>query len=223
MSCVKRGYWSLISVMWMVIIMGSESFGESSLSVAITLINTLLLASCSLSKLLAGLLNLTLPSLSISRSSESKHLKVIINITNIKKMQTMRCLSLTRLVCVVLLGVFTFWVPCCDLCYDFRIKTIFGLSLPLVVCRRVHVLFTFLCVYLCIVHVVSKTLCCVFILFFFVLCTDPSKCINDQTLRSDREFCQTSHRQMSDQIVRQMSDQILPGRSESLHSQIVKL
>ena len=73
--------------------------------------------------------------------------------------------------CVVLLGVFTFWVPCCDLCYDFRIKTIFGLSLPLVVCRRVHVLFTFLCVYLCIVHVVSKTLCWVFILFFFVLCT----------------------------------------------------
>jgi hypothetical protein len=30
-------------------------------------------------------------------------------------------------------------------------------------------------------------------------------------------------RQMSDQIVRQMSDQILPGRSESLHSQIVTL
>jgi hypothetical protein len=76
-----------------------------------------------------------------------------------------------KIFCVVLLGVFTFWVPCCDLCYDFRIKTIFGLSLPLVVCRRVHVLFTFLCVYLCIVHVVSKTLCWVFILFFFVLCT----------------------------------------------------
>jgi hypothetical protein len=34
-------------------------------------------------------------------------------------------------------------------------------------------------------------------------CTaDPSKCVNDQTLRSDREFCRTSHRQMSDQIVR---------------------
>jgi hypothetical protein len=28
---------------------------------------------------------------------------------------------------------------------------------------------------------------------------------------------------VTDQIVRQMSDQILPGRSESLHSQIVKL
>jgi hypothetical protein len=33
----------------------------------------------------------------------------------------------------------------------------------------------------------------------------------------------TNVRQMSDQIVRQMSDQILPSRSESLHSQIVKL
>jgi hypothetical protein len=49
-----------------------------------------------------------------------------------------------------------------------------------------------------------------------------SKCINDQTLGSDTEFCRTFVWQMSDQIVRQMSDQILPGRSESLHSQIVK-
>ena len=53
--------------------------------------------------------------------------------------------------------------------------------------------------------------------------TDPSKCINDQTLRSDTEFCRTSLLKLSDQIVRQISDQILPGRSESLHSQIVKL
>ena len=53
--------------------------------------------------------------------------------------------------------------------------------------------------------------------------TDPSKCINDQTLRSDTEFCRTSLLKLSDQIVRQMSDQILPGRSESLRSQIVKL
>jgi hypothetical protein len=53
--------------------------------------------------------------------------------------------------------------------------------------------------------------------------TDPSKCINDQTLGSDTEFCRTSLLKLSDQIVRQMSDQILPGQSESLHSQIVKL
>ena len=45
--------------------------------------------------------------------------------------------------------------------------------------------------------------------------TDPSKCINDHTLRSNTEFCRTS--------LLKLSDKILPGRSESLHSQIVKL
>ena len=44
--------------------------------------------------------------------------------------------------CVVLLCVFTFLVPRCDVHYDFRIKTMFGLSLPQVVYRRIHVLFT---------------------------------------------------------------------------------
>jgi hypothetical protein len=44
--------------------------------------------------------------------------------------------------CVVLLCVLTFWVPCCDVRYDFHIKKLFCLSLPPVVCRRVHVLFT---------------------------------------------------------------------------------
>jgi hypothetical protein len=39
--------------------------------------------------------------------------------------------------------------------------------------------------------------------------TDPSKCINDQTLRSDTEFCRTSLLKFSDQIVRQN-----PPRSE---------
>jgi hypothetical protein len=42
---------------------------------------------------------------------------------------------------VVLLCVFKFWVPCCDVRYDFRLKTIIGSSLPPVVCRRFHVLF----------------------------------------------------------------------------------
>jgi hypothetical protein len=32
-------------------------------------------------------------------------------------------------------------VPCCDVHYDFRIKTMFNSSLPPVVCRRAHVLF----------------------------------------------------------------------------------
>jgi hypothetical protein len=42
----------------------------------------------------------------------------------------------------VLLCVFTFLVPCCDVRYDFRIKTMFGSSLPPVNCRKTHVLFT---------------------------------------------------------------------------------
>jgi hypothetical protein len=59
--------------------------------------------------------------------------------------------------CVVLLPVFMFWVPCCDIRYDFRIKTMFGSSLPPGVCRRAHILFTlfvFVCVKLCPTHIV---------------------------------------------------------------------
>ena len=37
--------------------------------------------------------------------------------------------------------VFTFSVQCREVRYDFRIKTVFGSSLPLVVCRKLHVLF----------------------------------------------------------------------------------
>jgi hypothetical protein len=40
--------------------------------------------------------------------------------------------------CVLLLCVFTFWVPSCD----FRIQTMVGSSLPPVVCKRVHVFLT---------------------------------------------------------------------------------
>jgi hypothetical protein len=54
------------------------------------------------------------------------------------------------LFCVVLLYVFTFWFPCCDVRYDFRIQTMFGSSVPPVVCRRAHVLFT-LFVFVCLV------------------------------------------------------------------------
>ena len=46
--------------------------------------------------------------------------------------------------------------------YDFRMKTMFGSSLNPVVCRT-HVLFTY--------SGVQHILCCVFVLFFFVLCT----------------------------------------------------
>jgi len=44
---------------------------------------------------------------------------------------------------VVLLYVFTFWIPCCDVRYDSRIQTMFGSSLPPVVCSKDHVLLCF--------------------------------------------------------------------------------
>jgi hypothetical protein len=37
--------------------------------------------------------------------------------------------------------IMCFYVPRCDVRYDFRIKTMLGSSLPPVVCRRAHVLF----------------------------------------------------------------------------------
>jgi hypothetical protein len=64
------------------------------------------------------------------------------------------CFGLTVLliflvVCVVQLCVFTFSVPCCEVRYDFRIKTMIGSSLRAIVCRRAHVLFM-LFVFVCI-------------------------------------------------------------------------
>ena len=53
------------------------------------------------------------------------------------------------LLCVVLLCVFTFWVRCCDVSYDFRMKTMISSPLPPVVCRWALVLFTFF-VFVCI-------------------------------------------------------------------------
>jgi hypothetical protein len=49
---------------------------------------------------------------------------------------------------VVLLYVFTFLIPCCDVFYDFRIKMMFGSSFLRVICQRAHVLimlFVFAC------------------------------------------------------------------------------
>ena len=64
---------------------------------------------------------------------------------------------------------FMFWVLCCGDRYDFRIKTMFCSSLPPVVCRRACVLFIYL--YLLPYSDVQHILYCVFVLFFFVLCT----------------------------------------------------
>jgi hypothetical protein len=72
------------------------------------------------------------------------------------------------LFCFVLSCFFTFWVPCFDVRYDFRIKTMFGSCLPPVVCRRTHVLFT-----LFAHRGVQHILCCVFILFFLSIFDCP--------------------------------------------------
>ena len=68
------------------------------------------------------------------------------------------CCSSFYFFCVVLLCVFMFWVPCSDVHYVFRIKTMFCSSLPPVVCRG---LMSYLC-YLC--------LFAYSVLFVFVLC-----------------------------------------------------
>jgi hypothetical protein len=65
---------------------------------------------------------------------------------------------------VVLLCVFTFLVACCDVRYNFRIKTMFASSLSSVVCMRVHILSCF-CVFLDIL--MSNIL---LLLFFLVFC-----------------------------------------------------
>jgi hypothetical protein len=65
------------------------------------------------------------------------------------------------------LCVFTFWVPCCDIRYNFRIKKMFGLSLPPVVCRRRMSDWRFCFVFLRLVY---RTLCNQFlwIVVFFI-------------------------------------------------------
>ena len=64
------------------------------------------------------------------------------------------CCSSFIVFCVVLLCVFRFWVPCCDVRYNFHIKTMFGSSLPPVVCSKAHVLFVFVYIYWCPTQVV---------------------------------------------------------------------
>ena len=70
--------------------------------------------------------------------------------------------NLDSIVCV-----FTFWVPCCNVRYDFRIKTIFGSSLPPVVSRKAHVYLRYLC---CLRIVVSNTYCVVVIALIVSSC-----------------------------------------------------
>ena len=63
--------------------------------------------------------------------------------------------------------VYIFSFLCCDVRYDFRIKTMLGSYLPPVVCRRgwaqvLLTLFVFVCVQWCTTHIV---LCLCFVLF----------------------------------------------------------
>ena len=69
--------------------------------------------------------------------------------------------------CVVLLCVFTFRVPCCNVCYDFLINTMFGSFLPSVACLRAYILFT-----LCCSLVVSNSNCVVFIVVLLQVSLD---------------------------------------------------
>jgi hypothetical protein len=66
--------------------------------------------------------------------------------------------------------VFAFRVPCCDVCYDFSMKTMFGSSLPLVVCGWAHVLFA------SVVFVWAKW-CPTHIVLCFLLCSS-SPCVS---------------------------------------------
>jgi hypothetical protein len=68
-------------------------------------------------------------------------------------------------VCVVILCVCTFLIPCCDVRYDFSIKTMFCSSLPPVVA---HVLFTLF--FVCWRLVASNTYCLVFLFYFSSSC-----------------------------------------------------
>jgi len=62
--------------------------------------------------------------------------------------------------CVVLLCAFTFWVSCCDVRYDFRMESMYGSSLPPVVCEGSVSCLCHLCLFAC--DVVQRVLCFVF-------------------------------------------------------------
>ena len=61
-----------------------------------------------------------------------------------------------------------FWVPCCDVRYDLRKKTMFGLSLPPLFVGGLMSYLRYLCLFA--YSGVQQILCCVFVFVFFVLC-----------------------------------------------------
>jgi hypothetical protein len=94
--------------------------------------------------------------------------------------------------CVLLLCVFTLWVPCCE----FRIQAMFGSSLPPVVCKRAHVLltlFAFASGYWCPTHIVLGFFPLAFSLSC-VTCTESERYLqtSDFRLRTSHFEVQTS-------------------------------
>jgi hypothetical protein len=87
------------------------------------------------------------------------------------------CVKLPKLFvfffCAVLLCVFMFWVPCCDVHYDFHNKALMlGSSLPPVVCWRAHflvTLFVVVCALWCTTHIML-CFCCLFLRLVYPCC-----------------------------------------------------
>ena len=70
---------------------------------------------------------------------------------------------------LIFLCVFKFWIPCCDVRYDFRIKTMFGSSLPPVISGVSMSYLRYLCLFA--YDGVQHIMCWVFDLFFFLVCS----------------------------------------------------
>ena len=79
-----------------------------------------------------------------------------------------RCCSSFQFLCVVLLCVFTFRVPCCDVCYDYRITAMFCSSFTSSCLQEESCLFYVICV--CLRIVMSNTYSVVFLFCLFSSC-----------------------------------------------------
>ena len=70
----------------------------------------------------------------------------------------------------VLLCIFGYLVPCCDVRYDFRIKTEQKrCSVRLVICRKDHVLFMCVFTHSGVQHILRCVFCCVFLRLVFCI------------------------------------------------------
>ena len=82
-----------------------------------------------------------------------------------RQVKFVKNLSVYFVFCCVLLCVFMFWVLCCDVHYDFCIKTMFGFSLPPVFfVGRLMFYIRYLCLFAC--SDVQHSVLWVFLVFF---------------------------------------------------------